>query len=160
MSSSSPIARVPARRPKSHTKSRRGCGNCKLRKVKCDESRPECSKCYAFGVSCNFDGRSPSLQLSADGASAYFPLDEGQSILPTNALSTNTTIVAMLQQPITSSVGYRMRVEDLELLYRFQARTMFTITMGEPLATYRTQGMELASNVLLPSPLPYACTRS
>ncbi|KAL8840299.1 MAG: hypothetical protein Q9170_001383 [Blastenia crenularia] len=60
----------------------------------------------------------------------------------------------MLQQPTIGSVGYRMREEDLELLYRFQARTMFTITMGEPLATYRTQGIALASTVLLPLPHP------
>lgn len=43
------------RRPipkKGHTKSRRGCHNCKRRKVKCQETRPECHNCVRFGLRC------------------------------------------------------------------------------------------------------------
>ncbi|UKZ74744.1 hypothetical protein TrVFT333_002414 [Trichoderma virens FT-333] len=35
-------------------RSRFGCRNCKLRKVKCDESKPRCKRCASFGVICNF----------------------------------------------------------------------------------------------------------
>ncbi|KAH7194255.1 hypothetical protein DER44DRAFT_844054 [Fusarium oxysporum] len=45
----------PARR------SRYGCRNCKLRKLKCDESKPRCKKCSAFGVLCNFGLNIPDL---------------------------------------------------------------------------------------------------
>ncbi|PYI22484.1 C6 finger domain protein [Aspergillus violaceofuscus CBS 115571] len=43
-------------------RSRHGCRNCKLRKLKCDESRPHCKKCRAFGIACNFVFNIPDLQ--------------------------------------------------------------------------------------------------
>ncbi|RDW79094.1 Zn(II)2Cys6 transcription factor domain-containing protein [Aspergillus mulundensis] len=52
---------------KSHRKSRLGCGNCKRRRVKCDEKRPECSNCQRHSVSCDYaseDGSS-SRELSS-----------------------------------------------------------------------------------------------
>ncbi|KAL2135768.1 hypothetical protein VTI74DRAFT_6973 [Chaetomium olivicolor] len=52
------------RRPiprKGHTKSRRGCLNCKRRKVKCQETRPECSNCTRIGLVCEYpDSRAQS----------------------------------------------------------------------------------------------------
>ncbi|KAI0141573.1 hypothetical protein GGR57DRAFT_487181 [Xylariaceae sp. FL1272] len=39
--------------PPPKRRSRFGCRNCKLRKVKCDEARPQCKKCTAFGLLCN-----------------------------------------------------------------------------------------------------------
>ena len=79
------------RKRRTHRKSRRGCRNCKLRRVKvrthtsrliyllqldikeriiaditsykCDEARPGCKKCSNFGVSCNYDDpNAPDLQ--------------------------------------------------------------------------------------------------
>ena len=79
------------RKRRTHQKSRRGCRNCKLRRVKvrthrsrficllqlgfeeriiaditsckCDEARPGCKKCSNFGVSCNYDDpNAPDLQ--------------------------------------------------------------------------------------------------
>ncbi|OCT50089.1 hypothetical protein CLCR_07346 [Cladophialophora carrionii] len=48
-----------------HQKSRTGCRNCKLRKVKCDEKRPVCDKCavhYANIQKCDYGDESPSSQ--------------------------------------------------------------------------------------------------
>ena len=45
----------PRRKPipkKGHTKSRRGCYNCKRRKVKCQETLPECANCRRLGLGC------------------------------------------------------------------------------------------------------------
>jgi hypothetical protein len=50
------------RRPiprKGHTKSRRGCFNCKRRKVKCQESRPVCSNCTRVGLDCEYPDSRP-----------------------------------------------------------------------------------------------------
>uniref|UniRef100_A0A093V972 Sterol regulatory element-binding protein ECM22 n=1 Tax=Talaromyces marneffei PM1 TaxID=1077442 RepID=A0A093V972_TALMA len=47
-------------------RSRRGCRNCKLRKVKCDELRPHCQGCRTYGVLCNYDANVPELQLSTE----------------------------------------------------------------------------------------------
>lgn len=62
------LALRPRRRPiprKGHTKSRRGCFNCKRRKVKCPETLPECANCVRFGLPCEYpDARPRALQLA------------------------------------------------------------------------------------------------
>ncbi|KID83901.1 C6 transcription factor [Metarhizium guizhouense ARSEF 977] len=40
-----------------HTKSRRGCYNCKRRRIKCQETRPACGHCVKTGLKCEY----PSL---------------------------------------------------------------------------------------------------
>ncbi|KAH8677410.1 C6 zinc finger protein [Xylariales sp. PMI_506] len=37
-----------------HTKSRRGCYNCKRRRIKCQETRPACGHCVKTGLSCEY----------------------------------------------------------------------------------------------------------
>ncbi|KLP16142.1 uncharacterized protein LW94_13830 [Fusarium fujikuroi] len=59
-SSSSPSSLTsgrPRRRPiprKGHTKSRRGCFNCKRRRVKCQETTPSCDNCNRLGLRCEY----------------------------------------------------------------------------------------------------------
>ena len=43
---------MPPRR--THTKSRAGCGNCKQRRIKCDEVHPRCGNCTKHGIGCDF----------------------------------------------------------------------------------------------------------
>ena len=42
---------------KTHTKSRLGCKNCKIRRIKCDESKPSCSNCLKHSIVCDFAKR-------------------------------------------------------------------------------------------------------
>ncbi|KAL7785462.1 hypothetical protein V8C43DRAFT_325313 [Trichoderma afarasin] len=49
-----PTCPAKVRKRRFMTRSRFGCRNCKLRKVKCDESKPSCKRCISFGVLCNF----------------------------------------------------------------------------------------------------------
>ena len=37
-----------------HTKSRRGCFNCKRRRIKCQEARPACGHCIKTGLKCEY----------------------------------------------------------------------------------------------------------
>jgi hypothetical protein len=39
---------------KGHTKSRRGCFNCKRRKIKCQETQPGCGNCEKAGIVCEY----------------------------------------------------------------------------------------------------------
>jgi hypothetical protein len=52
------VRRRPVPR-KGHTKSRRGCLNCKRRKVKCQETLPECDHCTRIGLVCEYPDRRP-----------------------------------------------------------------------------------------------------
>ncbi|PFH62055.1 hypothetical protein XA68_15263 [Ophiocordyceps unilateralis] len=55
------VRRQPAQRQRlerrGHTKSRRGCYNCKRRRIKCQETRPACGHCVKTGLECEY----PSL---------------------------------------------------------------------------------------------------
>ncbi|KAL5382261.1 hypothetical protein DPSP01_006656 [Paraphaeosphaeria sporulosa] len=48
-----PQPRKPIPR-KGHTKSRRGCYNCKRRRIKCNEKHPECNHCIKAGLRCEY----------------------------------------------------------------------------------------------------------
>lgn len=37
-----------------HTKSRRGCFNCKRRRIKCQETAPACGHCVKTGLTCEY----------------------------------------------------------------------------------------------------------
>ncbi|KAI1117540.1 C6 zinc finger protein [Nemania sp. NC0429] len=50
-SNSDPKAKLERR---GHTKSRRGCYNCKRRRVKCQETRPSCGHCTKTGLKCEY----------------------------------------------------------------------------------------------------------
>jgi hypothetical protein len=79
------------RKRRAHTKSRNGCKNCKLRRVKvrclsfrihtsytlakqscqCDEGQPSCQKCVAYGVDCNYGGGTTTTELHHSGEAAF-----------------------------------------------------------------------------------------
>ncbi|KAH8681657.1 hypothetical protein BX600DRAFT_429577 [Xylariales sp. PMI_506] len=48
------IVKKAGRQP--HRKSRKGCYNCKRRKVKCDEVKPQCANCIRFFTLCHYPG--------------------------------------------------------------------------------------------------------
>ena len=152
---------IPIRKLRAHKKSRRGCGNCKLRKVKvcsspsltcysgsmrlkkaykhwkCDESKPKCNKCVSFGVLCNYDSQNSELQVSAGGA---FNIVAGQLVLP----SKQQTIKIIPAPAIRRRIGlidinsvYHIGEFDLEILEKFQRRTIFSITSAKAMALYQ-----------------------
>ncbi|KAH9901799.1 hypothetical protein F4778DRAFT_781689 [Xylariomycetidae sp. FL2044] len=53
------------RKIRAHRKSHKGCGNCRIRSVKCDEGKPACRRCVAYGVSCTYDRAAQAEQLRA-----------------------------------------------------------------------------------------------
>ncbi|KAF5682492.1 hypothetical protein FCIRC_4926 [Fusarium circinatum] len=74
-SASSLISGRPRRRPiprKGHTKSRRGCFNCKRRRVKCQETTPSCDNCDRLGLRCEY--HLPSPQLAQPLSDAQFSM--------------------------------------------------------------------------------------
>ncbi|ATZ57742.1 hypothetical protein BCIN_15g02830 [Botrytis cinerea B05.10] len=57
-SKSSGMATVPLKRKDKRTrayfpKTRTGCWTCRKRRVKCDEKKPDCSRCEASGFKCD-----------------------------------------------------------------------------------------------------------
>ncbi|CZR52561.1 uncharacterized protein PAC_02438 [Phialocephala subalpina] len=56
------VPRPPPQRKRTSGKhSRNGCGTCKIRRVKCDETRPICRRCQNFKITCDGYSRPPGL---------------------------------------------------------------------------------------------------
>ncbi|KAK4454991.1 hypothetical protein QBC34DRAFT_289273 [Podospora aff. communis PSN243] len=53
-----------------HTKSRRGCFNCKRRRIKCQETRPACGHCTKTGLKCEY----PAIPLVVHQPQHQIPL--------------------------------------------------------------------------------------
>ncbi|KAF2445532.1 hypothetical protein P171DRAFT_411442 [Karstenula rhodostoma CBS 690.94] len=158
------VSRVPSppeRKRKTHAKSRKGCGNCKLRRVKCDEGKPKCKKCVLYGVSCDYDGSKPSLDLSAEGA-FQVNLACGEATLDFSVapekppVSLNKAAAAMVNHSLSDTAynqadglvmaglphlhrfsSWTFTEKDMEIVTRFQTRTVSTIGSKKASSTYR-----------------------
>ncbi|CAH0051785.1 unnamed protein product [Clonostachys solani] len=110
-------AMVPRRHRKAHRKSRLGCKNCKLRSVKCDESKPACKRCQASGFCCDFSSQGPMLQLQHAGVYRF------DLSLSSQGPSPRYSIPIVL--PCSTAFGeYELRPEDFAALDRYRNRTL------------------------------------
>ncbi|TVY35114.1 Sterol uptake control protein [Lachnellula occidentalis] len=135
-----------ARKRKAHKKSRRGCRNCKLRRVKCDEVRPECKKCIDFGVTCNYDLKIPDLQMVFDRPANTNDVDARKAVkkpfLVNPALCGNgvAKIPAVLTPIISVSdghSGFDLDNHGVGLLNRFHTRTILTLGSAKTAPIYQ-----------------------
>lgn len=115
---------------KPHRKSRAGCGNCKLRKVKCDEGKPTCKKCKASSYLCNYGGNNAALELCANDATRLKAFDIlSFSLDPAKSLGVSR---------------YVFEQHDVDLLSRFRNRTILTVTTDRNRRVYQDHIVEIA----------------
>ncbi|KAK0702773.1 hypothetical protein B0H67DRAFT_547011 [Lasiosphaeris hirsuta] len=113
---------------KEHRKSRYGCANCKVRRVKCDETKPECGKCVSHGLKCSFEAGT-QMQLAFAGA---FKVDLGPSPGPgARAIPIPRAVQPVpIWLPLAKEKGiamYEMKRHDMALLSRFQHTNILTV---------------------------------
>ncbi|KAM3065319.1 hypothetical protein ACMFMG_004297 [Clarireedia jacksonii] len=133
-----------ARKIKAHRKSRRGCGNCKLRKVKCDEGKPFCNRCKSYDVLCNYDNKSPELQLQlfVDKALNFETLSQR---LPYSLSQTVVGISLPNQGSWLNENPHNLGEQrHLQLLEKFQSRTIYTITTERNLQIFQNEFVKLS----------------
>ncbi|KAH8666542.1 hypothetical protein BX600DRAFT_549606 [Xylariales sp. PMI_506] len=137
---------IGIRRRKAHTKSRRGCGNCKLRHTKCDEAKPSCKKCLSFGVSCSYGHRTtPGEGILQPSMGGMFHLD----VLPSPPL--RGTILGAINSSLAGAnlshgdypFDY-LTINDIDVLSRFQTRTIPTLETPHIRGLYQTEIITLA----------------
>ena len=112
--------------------------------LQCDESRPNCGKCVDFEVWCNYDPTIPDLQ-SCIGSVVKVHLS------PAPTPSINHTTISMLNTSLSSCIGaseshdsYHFTKHDLQLLNRFQFRTIHTLGTPQCTQTYQKELVKLA----------------
>ncbi|KPM39419.1 hypothetical protein AK830_g7166 [Neonectria ditissima] len=112
---------APARRTRRrYKKSRFGCRNCKLRRVKCDESKPQCQRCKNYGVLCNFTPGAPDLETPV--AVSRYPRVEGA-----NQLCLDSSLPRSLNLPAICTDGvnsFEMDAPCMTRLEQFRMRTL------------------------------------
>ncbi|EGU82535.1 hypothetical protein FOXB_06951 [Fusarium oxysporum f. sp. conglutinans Fo5176] len=138
------------RRP--HKKARTGCLDCRRRRVKCTEERPECRACRRRGVECeypSFQGvvfPSPSTQhgdeTSPESTSSQPPKQiQTQRIAPIPGLvSSAYQSVLGVQQHDRPTVTYGM--EDMALLHHW--------TVSTSLDVYKNSALSVICQVIFP----------
>ncbi|KAL1963363.1 hypothetical protein VTN77DRAFT_8379 [Rasamsonia byssochlamydoides] len=133
----------PVRKRRSHRKSRAGCRNCKIRRIKCDETQPRCKNCISFLVECNYDPKAPDLHVSPNQ-------DRGDPGVRVSMLSTTLTNETLLNTANSSLRGHYpanfkidnvrlLNREDLDRLKRWHTRTVFTIGTPDTSLIYQLE---------------------
>lgn len=61
-----PESKAKAKSAVKHRRSRKGCLVCRSRKVKCDETRPNCTRCIKAGRECKFPEDAPSSSAGSN----------------------------------------------------------------------------------------------
>ncbi|KAI8631742.1 hypothetical protein F5Y19DRAFT_463407 [Xylariaceae sp. FL1651] len=137
-------------------RSRFGCRNCKLRKLKCDESKPQCRRCRWFRVLCNFMPNIPNLQPVTDdslikGSSSAISRTADDFtvsnielfVLPLNKLlltygsqhpflvHASLGVALVYGCPLNSSLGSSRNLE--ECYHRSRSTTLFNKWLREPI---------------------------
>ncbi|PGH14750.1 hypothetical protein AJ80_05794 [Polytolypa hystricis UAMH7299] len=146
MTSQLPIAEpMTSRKRKVHKKSRQGCGNCKLRRVKCDENKPQCKKCMDFGVSCSYDPKSSTLELSTSGElSIDFSVKPLPQMVQSITFGMINPLVGLPTRPWVGRIDYQLGEQDMALLHKFQMRTSCTVGTELSSCLYQTEIFKLA----------------
>ncbi|KAK4614338.1 Zn(2)-C6 fungal-type transcription factor afumD [Fulvia fulva] len=121
------------RERKSHIKSRLGCSQCKARRVKCDEIRPQCGNCRRRQESCSYKNPNPlstaspdasgSEQINDHQASAQLHLKQ-LALMHHYATSTYKTIAMRTQDPAV----YQLELPRLACQHSYLLDAMFSLT--------------------------------
>lgn len=130
---------IEVQQTRTRQRSRFGCRNCKLRKlkvralafqktrcslltgltwpIKCDESKPNCKRCSSFGVLCNFMSGIPDLQPVAADTRGPWVVRRKADIQPslTNAVWT-----------ADASTTYQLNAKCQDFVTRYLGRSLIT----------------------------------
>ncbi|KAK3898511.1 hypothetical protein C8A05DRAFT_47202 [Staphylotrichum tortipilum] len=123
------------RRP--HTKSRKGCVECKRRKIKCDETHPRCFNCTRYDVPCSFgtDHAAPAAIWSPSGSDGTVrgipsacPPTSTPPVDPTGSHTASPAPSQLLDLP---NPGGQLWMRDLELMHHYCTVTANTMAHHE-----------------------------
>jgi hypothetical protein len=139
-----------ARKRKPHKKSRNGCRNCKIRRVKCSEVRPACFQCRDFGILCNYDTTIPDLQplsMTAECVDFDSPIDAWVSPFSNNGPILDVVNSSLRQDSINQKWKDMMMYfdnADLARLARFREKTVLSIGVKQVSRMWQGEVFQLA----------------
>ena len=96
----------PQRIRKAHSKVRTGCQTCKIRKKKCDESKPACDRCTSTGRKCDGYGDPPTKSVTIKPTSQPDLVSE---------VSSRSSVTTSSSSPFSSPSASKARDQPLKL---------------------------------------------
>jgi hypothetical protein len=137
-----------SRKRRIHRKSRSGCRNCRLRRVKCDERKPLCDRCTDFGVSCNYDPTVSDLQpLQGSTHVTTMTTKLGPSPVSHKQLAIGMIESSLNEDPCCHSKHLdtvNFQQYDMALLHKFQTRTVFCLGTSTATLIFQKEVVMLA----------------
>ncbi|KAJ5980991.1 hypothetical protein N7481_008289 [Penicillium waksmanii] len=114
---------------RSHTKSRKGCDQCRTRKVKCDERGPPCSNCTARELSCTY------LKVAAARASQSQSQSQPETPAPlphVKAVSRENSRTRLngTRNEVVDSPFQKSELAILELMHKFSTETFRSLCVS------------------------------
>ncbi|KAH7020505.1 hypothetical protein EDB80DRAFT_634040 [Ilyonectria destructans] len=136
---------------RTHKKAKTGCLDCRRRRVRCSEEKPECRACRRRGVECQYPSstdRSPAMQPDDEASPASTststqPLSQSQSqhISPIPSLS-SLSCPAILTTPSCEQSSVTFGIKDMALFHHWTVRTSLDI--------YKNSGLSITCQVTFP----------
>ncbi|EKG20563.1 hypothetical protein MPH_02090 [Macrophomina phaseolina MS6] len=139
---------IPTGSRKPHRKSRNGCGHCKRRKIKCDETKPHCRNCIKHSITCDFPEilarKAASISQSPGGFMDSISTHPSTSSHPPPSVATPGSVSGQTISPhmgvdaiplLEDETHLALNMVDLELLHNFVTSTCFTISQNQELRT-------------------------
>lgn len=120
------------RQVKSHRKSRNGCGECKLRRVKCDEDKPICKRCRLNDSACLYGANNALFELTVNKVIDRRVTD---------------CLAFSLSLDVPKPGRHALRPQDVRLLSAFRSDTALTVTTNRNRSLYQDQIVEMAPQV-------------
>ncbi|KAF7557735.1 hypothetical protein G7Z17_g471 [Cylindrodendrum hubeiense] len=123
---------------RSHLKSRRGCLNCKSRRVKCDEVKPGCSACARRGDECTYLSRADR----PSGAQRVTPCSASPSTTPVAGTGSEIAIDAYYSVPRLFDYGDKQMMQ-LRLMHHYDTTTVKSFASAFQLQGSLIQGLQV-----------------
>lgn len=104
------VKKTRASKPKVKT----GCQTCKIRRVKCDETKPSCLRCVRFGHQCDgYSSKSPSKPASSKSSRVLVPKSPSSPVSPSSSTKDSSDF-----RPPTTQAQAKLYPSPTRLLFQ------------------------------------------
>ncbi|KAF2108841.1 hypothetical protein BDV96DRAFT_503782 [Lophiotrema nucula] len=121
--------RVPKRR--AHTKSRKGCIQCKQRHTKCDEVHPQCTNCVRLEIQCSWPDRKNGLSPQAQSPHPETHVIMAQGSRSFTRINSPAAAVSVLG------------LDDMRLLHHWTTKTCKSMDLGAMSSIWQEDFIEI-----------------
>ncbi|KAI1622374.1 hypothetical protein EDD37DRAFT_470608 [Exophiala viscosa] len=137
----------PKNQRRSHTKSKNGCSQCKVRRIKCNEVHPTCSNCERRQIVCDFSLSSDASNSPSDPADGRRQSSQLASVKGEKRTSSQHVIDPFhLPDLVSTKKTTELDITDLQLMHHFTSVVALNLAnsqTAEALALWQTHAVKL-----------------